>query len=202
MESHRKTPEAEARVRSSKIPSSSLSPNVPVLTLPTTRSQPGSPSISSTHQRYPDSSMTSQSYPVFPLNAQPPSGVKIREAVLFTKSPLATSTAPKSQARPKMHLYAADKKIKSAPKDEEFPVVPVEWLVGSPSQTPSDGSSMSFSEELSGDSSEDEIYSFKSSMERTSSLSEPATPDLGRHVNNSACSFLSVGLKALLKVQA
>jgi hypothetical protein len=111
----------------------------------------------------------------------------------------AGTTTPAQRRPPKMHLFAADKKpSKSPPKDEEFPDVPVEWLVGSPSSlgsslTPSDSvSSVSMSEVHSGDNSEDEMDC--AYREDRMNISPP--------ISHATCHILSVGLKALLKVQA
>ncbi|OQV15907.1 hypothetical protein BV898_10003 [Hypsibius exemplaris] len=206
----------------------SLSVNVPAVhLLPHVRSYPCSPQPSAPPPGVATvrSKASSSSYPVFPVNAQQQqhsplrtpsknkstgsSAPRFREAVLHTKNPMAMGTPPPT--RPKMHLYASDKKpVKIAPREEEFPEVPVEWLVGSPVQTPSDGSSISLSEMHSGDVSEDEsdssVSSFKSPTERSSpfllSGTSPSSSSLEAVGDDSACHYLSVGLKAMLKVQA
>ena len=217
--SHPLIPSSSPGPRLSAHISASSSPKSP---LARPDSYPRSAAASPAHFHGGSHQRTSSSYPVFPAHAQQQfrsnnnhnnssssssaasSPRPLREAVLHTKNPLAAvsaaSASPANTIKPKMHLYAADRKPRAtAPRDEEFPDVPVEWLVGSPGPTPSDGSSVSLSELQSGDISEDDAESLSSGFKSGSSSS--STPVL-RDADEPPCHFLSVGLKALLKVQA
>lgn len=155
----------------------------------------------------------SASYPVFPHNAQKYYATfasyhakPVREAILFTKNrdgvTFKEDGAPASpndpQKGPKMHLFASRKVQKKQPREEDFPVPPVEWLVGG---SKSNESSLVSSETQSRDSSEDES---EESVGTTASspCSAPSTPVLVMNADSVQCHILSLGLKALLKVSA
>ncbi|GAV09599.1 hypothetical protein RvY_19105 [Ramazzottius varieornatus] len=128
---------------------------------------------------------TSHSYPVLPSSAQQSrygggGGRKTMEATLVSKKNGVNEGG--SSSKPKLHLYAQKNAPKCTLKEEEFPSPPIEWLLGG--STPSDGSSVSVSDALSGDSTEDEF-------------SSATPPDL-----EDPHPMLSLGLKSLLKVQA
>lgn len=127
----------------------------------------------------------SHSYPVLASSAQQNRNGgcgerKTREATLYSKKNGVDEG--RSNSKPKLHLYAQKNAPKCLLKEGEFPQPPIEWLLGG--STPSDGSSVSASDGLSGDTTEDEF-------------SSSTPPDLeDPHLR------FSLGLKSLLKVQA
>ncbi|XP_055331643.1 eukaryotic translation initiation factor 4E-binding protein Mextli homolog [Paramacrobiotus metropolitanus] len=200
---------------SHQVPIASLYQNVTVPSSSCPFSYPSSPVMVS-HAALLHNSGIPASNPVLHVNAQLRQSAMhrnigetkpIREAVLHSKTVSVAKSSgmdkhPKKESaprKPKMHLYASRKSAKNEPKEEDFPVPPDNWLLGSNSTGETSSSS---SETQSGNVSEDD-YDEDGVVNTLSNFETLTSVMAARSMDTAAtCQMLSMGLKALLKVSA